>query len=104
MEQDSKKLLSVATHLSQFFAFFLFPLIIFLVIEDKDVKEHAREVLNWSISSMIYIFISFVLLFIIIGIVGIVVMSILSFIFPILGAIKASDGKVFRYPLTIRLV
>ena len=104
MDKDTKKILMIATHLSQFFAILLFPLVVFLVVDDNKVKEHAKEVLNWSISLTIYAIISSVLILVLIGFVGLAIIGIIGLIFPIIGAIKASEGTVYRYPLTIRFL
>ena len=102
MEKDLAKITIIATHLSQFFAPLIVPLIVFLAVEDKDVKEHSREVLNWAVSQAIYWIISGILAIILVGFVLMFILSVIGLIFSIIGAIKAADGKLYRYPLTIR--
>jgi uncharacterized Tic20 family protein len=38
---------------------------------------------------------------ILIGFLGLVVFSILNLIFSIIGAVKASEGKFWKYPISI---
>ena len=68
------------------------------------IREHAAESLNFQISLTIWLIISALLLFVVIGIVGLIALPIMSLICCIIGAIKAADGQPYRYPLTIRFV
>ena len=44
---------------------------------------------------------SFVLAFVIIGFLLLLVLGVLSIVCPIIAAIKANNGEVWTYPLTI---
>lgn len=68
------------------------------------IDQHGKNVVNWIISMIIYFAISILLIFILIGILGIVILSVLAIICPIIGGIKANQGIVWRYPLTIRFL
>lgn len=85
---------------------FLLPLVVFLVKKDEypAVAEQAREALNFHISVYLYLFISFLLCFILIGIPLLFIVGIGSAVLSIVATIKVSEGKPYRYPLTIRLV
>jgi uncharacterized Tic20 family protein len=48
--------------------------------------------------------ISFVLIAVLIGIVLLFAVGIASFVFTIIGLVKAADGKVYRFPLCIRML
>jgi uncharacterized Tic20 family protein len=103
----SDKVLSVLCHLSTLFGFpILFPLVVYLVMnkESAYARENARESLNFHISLLIYSLCCIPLVFILIGIPLLMIIGIGSLILSIIGAIKASDGECYRYPLTIRLV
>jgi uncharacterized Tic20 family protein len=52
----------------------------------------------------IYLFISALMIFIIIGIFFLVALGIINIIFIILGSIKANNGEDFSYPLSIRFI
>ena len=104
---------AVAAHLTPWIAGFLGPLIIWLAKkEDLFAEEHSRESLNFQLSLMLYFFtlmISMVLviwipLWIVIWIPVFFGLVILAFVTNIVGAIRASNGDMYRYPLCIRFV
>lgn len=82
------------------------PLILWLIkkAESPYLDAHGKEVLNFQISYTIYGLVGFLSCFVLIGIVILPVVVIAWLIFVIIGAIKASDGKLYRYPLTIRFI
>jgi uncharacterized Tic20 family protein len=65
------------------------------------IDVHGKIVLNWILSTIIYFFVSFLLAFVLIGIPLLIALAVLSIVFPILGAIKANNGEVWKYPLSI---
>lgn len=85
---------------------FLAPLIVMLV-KGKDsayVRRHAVESLNFQISLLIYLAVSFVLAFVLIGFLLMAAVAIFALVVIILATIKAANGEDYRYPLCIRLV
>jgi uncharacterized Tic20 family protein len=105
--QSSDKVWIILCHLSLILGVgFLLPLIIFLVKRDESplVGEHAKEVLNFHISLLIYTVCAVPFVFILIGIPMLMVLALMAFICAIIGAIKASEGGFYHYPLTIRLI
>ena len=82
------------------------PLIIWLMKKDQSpyLDAQGRELLNFQISYFIYAMISFVLIAVLIGIVLLFAVGIASFVFTIIGLVKAADGKVYRFPLCIRML
>jgi uncharacterized Tic20 family protein len=98
---------AVAAHLVPFIGMsFLGPLIIWLIKRDEDpfVEVNAREATNFQISVLIYLLISGLLILVLIGIPLFIAVAIFAFVAAIVAAVKAADGKEFRYPLTIRLI
>ena len=102
---------AMGAHLSSFVAAWvalglLGPLVVLLVAGNRSafVRRHAVEALNWNISALIYAAISTVLVFILVGVPMLVVLGVCYVVFTIMGAIAASRGQEFRYPLTIRFV
>ena len=93
--------LKVITHILGWFTGFIGPLIMFLVSTDKDVKKHAKMALNWQISVIIYVIVSILLMVIIIGFFTIAAVAVMNIIFCIMAAVKASDGKLWKYPMSI---
>ena len=111
INKDDKNL-ALLCHLLTFcgyvipFANIVGPLIIFLIKKDQSpfIREHAVEALNFQISLTIYAIISAVLVFVLIGILLLAAVGIVGIVFTIIAAISASEGKIYRYPVTIRLV
>ena len=82
------------------------PLIVWLAKRDEspEIDAHGKEALNFQISMLIYSLISGVFCLILIGFVFIAVLWVLNAVFVIIAAIHASDGKFYRYPMTIRFL
>ena len=96
-------------HLSQF-AGYLIPLagwiapIVIWQVKRTDIPEldaHGKVVANWILSLLIYCSVSGVLIFVLIGIPLLIALALLGILFPIIGALKADNGIVWRYPLSI---
>ncbi len=111
LRSDSKNW-AMAGHLSAFTVFLglpvpvLGPLIVWLMKRgDDDYAEwHAREALNFNISIMIYTIVSAVLILLLVGILLLPVVLLSWFILVIVGAVKASSGEYYRYPMTLRFI
>ena len=99
----------VLLHLSQFCGYmvplagFVAPVIIWLVMKDSDDEydRHGRAVVNWIISSVIWWVVTVLLCLAIVGFPLAFVLGALCVIFPIVGAVKASQGVLWKYPMTI---
>ena len=105
--QGNDKLLIILCHLSLLLGVgFILPLIVYLVKRRESVlvAAHAKEVLNFHISLVIYTFCAIPLVFICIGIPILVAIGLGSLICAIIASLKASEGSFYRYPLTIRLI
>lgn len=79
------------------------PVVIYILKKDEvpGLEAHWNVVINWIISALIYFAVCFVLFLIVIGVFMMWALALLSLIFPIIGAIKANDGEVWKYPLSI---
>jgi uncharacterized Tic20 family protein len=109
----TNKQLLVLTHLSQLLDLvtliggFLVPLIIWLTNRDKvyQMDEHGKSIINFRISMLIYLALCVpLILFFGLGLLGFVVIGVLYFIFPILNAIKASNGEQPNYPFSLTII
>lgn len=82
------------------------PLVVWLIKKDQDpfVAANGREALNFNISFFIYGLVSALLILVVIGIFLSILVGIAWFVLVILGAVKASSGETYRYPLTIPFV
>ena len=104
---SSDKALMILSHLSAILGVgFVLPFIVWLVKKnDPDsVAAHAKEALNFHISLLIYVLCCVPLVIIYIGIPLLVAIGLFGFVCAIIAAIKASDGILYRYPLTIRMI
>jgi uncharacterized Tic20 family protein len=94
-----------------YFAHLLAPLAVWLLKRNDHplIDTHGRESLNFQISMLIYSAVGTALLFVsVIGILLIAPFLLFSYVVNIiavaLAAIRASEGRAFRYPLTLRLL
>ena len=96
-------------HILGLFTGFLGPLIILLVSKEKIDKNHAKYVLNWQFSFMIYmtlvLVITIPLIFVLVGLILLpilmMILIILNYVFGIMAAVKANKGKLWKYPMSI---
>ncbi|KLU02112.1 hypothetical protein RISK_005938 [Rhodopirellula islandica] len=102
----------MALHFSQFagyvipFAGFLAPIVIWQLKKDDmpELDPHGRNIANWLITEFIASIVFAILAVIGIGLLGFLILAVLSVVFPIIGGIKASQGEIWKYPLTYRFV
>src|SRR6266403_3978623 len=82
------------------------PLIVWLAKRDDSPKidAHGKESLNFQISMLIYNVIAAVFCLVLIGFFFLAVLWVLNAVFVIVASIQASDGKFYRYPMTIRFI
>jgi hypothetical protein len=82
------------------------PLIVWLIKRDEHpfIDEHGKESVNFQISITIYTLLLLPLLCVFIGIPLLVALWMTNIVLVIVAAVKASNGEVYRYPLTIRLI
>ncbi|MBK7707334.1 MAG: DUF4870 domain-containing protein [Acidobacteria bacterium] len=82
------------------------PIVLWQVKKDEmpGLDRHGKMVVNWMISSLIYFFVSGILVFVIVGFFLRLALALLSVIFPIVGAVKANNGELWEYPLTIKFL
>ncbi len=100
---DDDKNLAVLAHALGFLTW-IGPLIIFLIKNEAKgsfARQEAVESLNFQITVLI--------VYIVMGITCILapftaIVWVVQLVFCILGAVKASKGEAYRYPLAIRLI
>jgi uncharacterized Tic20 family protein len=99
-------------HLSQFagaivpLAGFAMPIIMWSTQKDKSpsIDTHGKNIINFMISYIIYAIICIILTLVVIGIFGLIALGIGSLIFIIIGAVRANEGRIYEYPLTIKFL
>jgi uncharacterized Tic20 family protein len=104
--QDEKNL-ALIMHVLSLVGFSLIgPLIVWLIKKDESafIDKQGRELLNFQISIAIYAIICIPLCFILIGFPMLFAVGIASLILTIIGLIRATEGKIYRFPLTIRML
>ena len=82
------------------------PLVIWTMKKDEfeHVNDQGKEAINFQISVTVYIFVSILLIFVVIGIPLLIIIGLFSLIMAVIAAINANDGKKYRYPFTIRFI
>jgi uncharacterized Tic20 family protein len=96
-------------HLSQLAGFvvplagWVLPIVIWQMkkAEIPQLDAHGKVVANWLISELIYAVVASVLIFLLVGIPILIILGIIGVVFPIIGAIKANNGQLWKYPLSI---
>jgi uncharacterized Tic20 family protein len=85
---------------------FIPALIVYLVKKDGSafLTEQTKEALNFQITVLIAVIISWLLIFVLIGILLLPAVVITNIVLCIIAAIKASNGVAYRYPVAIRLI
>jgi uncharacterized Tic20 family protein len=88
------------------FGSILGPLILWLVkrADSPYLDAAGKEALNFNISWAIYAAVAALTFFVLIGFVLFPLVCIAWLVLVIIASIKASEGKIYRYPLTIRLI
>src|SRR5436309_292147 len=89
-----------------FLGHLLGPLIVWLVKrgDSPEIDANGKESLNFQISMLIYDAIAAILCIVLIGIPILIGLWILNTVLVIIASIQASEGKFYRYPITIRFI
>ncbi len=69
--------------------------------ESSYIDKHGKIVLNWMLSYFLYGIVCLLLVYVGVGIVLLLLLKIAIFILAIVGGVKANDGIVWEYPLSI---
>lgn len=85
---------------------FLGPLLV-MAIKGKEspwVNEQAKESLNFHITVTGALILSGLSIFCVVGVALLPLVFIGALVLTIIGALKANEGVMYRYPLTLRLI
>ena len=93
-------------HLGGIVLGFLAPLIVMLTKgnESPRVRAQAVEALNFQISVTLYAIVAGVLAFVLVGFLLLAALAAFQLVLMVIASVHASQGDVYRYPLTIRLI
>src|SRR5881398_3295013 len=89
-----------------FLGHILGPLIVWLLKrgDSPEIDAYGKESINFQISMLIYDAVAAILCIVLIGIPILIGLWILNTVLVIIASIQASEGKFYRYPITIRLI
>lgn len=96
---------TILMHLSQLVGL-VFPIIMWVTNREQShtIDRHGKSIVNWMLSLTIYLIGSAILSMVLIGIPMIIALVIANFIFVIIGAVRASEGKLFTYPMSFNFI
>ena len=82
------------------------PVCMWVLSKDQSVEadRHGAVITNWVITSLIYSVVFGILMFVIVGIPLMFALVIALVVFPIIGGIKASNGELWHYPMSIEFI
>jgi uncharacterized Tic20 family protein len=88
------------------FAGLVTPIIIWQVKKAKypELDAHGKIAVNWILSLILYAVVSALLILLIVGLPLLIALGVLSVVFPIIGGIKANNGEIWNYPLSIQFL
>jgi uncharacterized protein len=98
MDMETKGL-KILIHASTWFAPVLVPIIVYLVVSDREVKSLSLQALVFHLVMGVLIGFSWVFSWVLIGIPFLIVFSIMAVVVPVLGIIRALQERPFRYPI-----
>ncbi|HLR38138.1 MAG TPA: DUF4870 domain-containing protein [Chitinophagaceae bacterium] len=100
---SDEKTLGLLAHVITFISAFIGPLVIYLLKKEESsfVTDHAKESLNFQITVAIVVI---VLTLSVVGTFLLWIVGIIAMIWVIVATIKASEGKIYRYPLAFRFI
>ncbi len=103
---NNNYLLAALPHIGAFLGLglIILPLVMLFAASDEFVRANAREALNFHITILIYLIISAILCLVVIGVVLIIALVIFMFVASIIATVKASQGQMYRYPMTLRMI
>ncbi|MBK1791992.1 DUF4870 domain-containing protein [Persicirhabdus sediminis] len=98
--------LAMLAHLSGLVIMFLGPLLIPQLKPDIHpyTNEHCKEALNFQLTILIAFVVSYIGFFFCIGALLLPAVILIDIIFCIIAAMKANEGQMYRYPMTIRFI
>lgn len=104
MPTKDERIMAMLIYVTSFFTTFIGPLVIWLIKKDESafVDFHGKEYFNFIISYFIYTVISGILVLLLVGFLLLWALGILFIVFQIVGAIKAYEGQLYRFPFIIR--
>jgi uncharacterized protein len=112
LQTQDERQMGLFLHLSQLANLVFFPIgivapiLLWQLNKEKmpALDAHGKMVANWMISSTSYAIVSIILVFVLVGILLLIALAVVAVVFPIIGAVKANNGELWEYPLTIKFL
>jgi uncharacterized Tic20 family protein len=111
LSADQERLWGMLAHLLSFVAAyialgFIAPLVVLLVFGPRSayVRAQAVESLNFNLSWLLYAIVAGILVIIGIGLLILLALAIAYVVLVVIASVRANNGQLFRYPLTIRFM
>ena len=106
LNPSDEKLWATLIHIGGIFFSFIPALIGYLVLKDRGpfIREHTATALNFQITMAIAYVISYVLWLAVVGIFLTIAIGVIVIVFSIIAAVKANQGQLYTYPLSIKFV
>lgn len=79
------------------------PIVIWQIKKEQlpGIDAHGKAATNWIISSVIYAAVFALLSLVLIGVPLLIALGVLWVVFPIIAGVKANNGELWNYPLSI---
>lgn len=89
-----------------FMGHLLGPLIVWLAKrgDSPEIDAHGKESLNFQLTWLIYDIVAGILCIVLIGIPILILLWLANIVLVIIASLRASEGTLYRYPLTIRFL
>ena len=101
-----EKTMGILSHILCIVGWFIAPLIIYLIKKDESayIREQSKEALNFQLTMLIFFIAAWFMIFIIIGVFLMPLVGIANLVLIIIATIKASEGKLYKYPINFRFI
>jgi len=103
---DDTKFWLLTLHLSNFLVLPIFPLILWLLKKDEiqEIDTHGKDIINFQISMIIFLFASILLVFYTVGIFLLLALLLYITIITIINSINVVMERNYKYYLTIKFI
>ncbi|MDA3904906.1 MAG: helix-turn-helix domain-containing protein [Bacteroidales bacterium] len=96
----------ILMHFSGIFILVLPPILVWMFKKNEiaEYEQHFKDVMNFQISIFIYLMISAILFFVLIGLPLLIFLGLFSTIVVVLNTIKVMNHEPYNYPWTIEIL
>jgi uncharacterized protein len=104
LSPQDEKTYSTLMHVGGILFGFIPSLVVYLMFKDRGpfIRQHSQTALNFQLTMTIAAIASYILMLVLIGFITIFAVAIVVVVFSIIAAMKANQGEVYTYPLSIK--